>query len=108
MEKKKKNYFWTILSILFFIFLAYYIAYSSGYYEANISRKSKITEEKIQEFENDLKEGKEIDIKDYVSNDSIDYSSFMSKVGSNISSSLNNFMEGGLSDFFNYLGKLFT
>ncbi|MBR1416373.1 MAG: hypothetical protein IJ572_00955 [Bacilli bacterium] len=108
MEKKKVNYFWWIISALFLIFLAYTIAYESGYYEANISRKSKITEEKMEEFEQDVKDGKEIDIKDYVENDFVDYSSSMSKIGNKLASSIDSFMQGGLSDFFELLGKLFT
>lgn len=108
MKKKKKNYFWLVLSCLFFVFLAYYIAFESGYYEANVSRKSKITEEKIQEFEQDVKDGKEIDVKDYVENNYIDYSSKVSKVGSSLSQGIDQFMDTGLSDFFNLLGRLFT
>ena len=108
MEKKKKNYFLIILSILFIVFAAYMVAYNSGYYEANVSRKSKITEEKLQEFEKDVKEGKEIDIKDYVENDFVDYSSSFSKMGNRLSSSIDTFMDSGLSDFFEFLGKLFV
>ena len=107
MEKKKKNYFLVILSILFIVFAAYMVAYNSGYYEANVSRKSKITEEKIQEFEQDVKDGKEIDIKDYIENDFVDYSSSFSKLGNKLSSSIDTFMDSGLSDFFEFLGKLF-
>lgn len=108
MEKKKKNYFLIILSVLFIVYTAYMVAYNSGYYEANISRKSKITEEKLQEFENDVKEGKEIDIKNYVESDFVDYSSLLSKLGNKFSSSIDTFMETGLSSFFDLLGKLFT
>lgn len=108
MEKKKNNYFWLILGALFLMFVAYTIAYDSGYYEANISRKSKITEEKLQEFEQDVKEGKEIDVKDYVETDYVDYSSSMSKLGNKLSSSIDTFMDSGLSDFFELLGKLFV
>ena len=107
MEKKKKNYFFIVLFTLFIIFLAYILAYNSGYYEANISRKSKITEEKLQEFEQDVKDGKEIDIKNYVENDYVDYSSSLSKLGNKLSSSIDTFMDSGLSDFFEFLGKLF-
>ena len=108
MEKKKRNYFLIILSVLFIVYAAYMVAYNSGYYEANISRKSKITEEKLQEFENDVKEGKEIDIKDYIENDFVDYSSSLSKIGNRLSSSIDTFMESGLKDFFDLLGKMFT
>ena len=108
MKKKNYNSFWWILSILFILFVSLIIAYDSGYYEANISRKSKITSEKIREFEEDVKEGKDIDITDYVENDFVDYSSPMSKVGSKLSSSIDNFMNNGFSDFFNFVSRLFT
>ena len=108
MEKRKKNYFLITLLVLFIIFSAYMVAYNSGYYEANISRKSKITEEKLQEFERDVKDGKEIDIKKYVENDYVDYSSSLSKLGNKLSSSIDTFMDSGLSDFFELLGKLFV
>ena len=108
MEKKRKSYFWLILSVLFLIFISYYIAYKSGYYEANVSRKTIITEEKKEEFEKDVKEGKEIDLKDYITSDYVDYSSSMSKIGNKLSSSIDSFMENGLSNIFEFLGKLFT
>lgn len=107
MEKKKNNYFGLILGSLFIVFVAFIIAYNSGYYEANISRKSKITEEKLQEFEQDVKDGKEIDVKDYIENDYVDYSSSMSKLGNKLSSSIDSFMDSGLNDFFKLLEKLF-
>lgn len=108
MEKKKNNYFGLILGSLFIVFVAFIIAYNSGYYEANISRKSKITEEKLQEFEQDVKDGKEIDVKDYIENDYVDYSSSMSKLGNKLSSSIDSFMDSGLNDFFKLLEKLFV
>ena len=108
MPKKKTNWFWVIFCSLFIIFIAYIIAYNSGYYEANISRKSKITEEKLQEFEQDVKDGKDIDIKEYVETDRKDYSSALSKVGNKLSSSIDGFLDSGLNGFFDLLSKLFT
>ena len=108
MKKKNYNSFWWILGLLFIIFVSLVIAYDSGYYEANISRKSKITESKIKEFETDVKEGKEIDIKDYIESDFKDYSSPMSKVGSKLSSSIDDFMNNGFTNFFTFVSRLFT
>ena len=107
MEKKRRNYFWLLLGGLFLVFIAYMVAYNSGYYEANMSRKTKITEEKLQEFEQDVKEGKDIDVKKYVETDFVDYSSSMSKLGNKLSSSIDSFMDSGLTDFFEFLGRLF-
>jgi hypothetical protein len=108
MNKKKNNYFFIILGMLFVIFVSYIIAYNSGYYEMSNLRRAKITEEKKEEFENDVKNGENVEIKDYISDDYIDYSSAMSKVGSSLSNSINKFVESGLSDFFNTLGRLFV
>jgi len=108
MKKKKFNYFWFIFSILFLIFCAYTISYESGYYEANVSRKSKITQEKLEEFEQDVSEGKEVDLKNYVSTDFVDYSSPLSKLGSSISNAFDNFMANGFISFFDTISKLFT
>ena len=108
MKKKKFNYFGFILTILFLIFMGYYISYESGYYEANISRKSKITNEKIKEFESDVKEGKEIDIKEYMQSDFVDYSSPVSRAGTYVSRVFDTFMGSGFTDFFTAVSKLFT
>ena len=108
MKKKNYNIFWLTLSISFIIFVSYYIAFESGYYEANISRKSIITEESIKEFEQDIKDGKEIDIKDYINNDFVDYSSPISRLGSNISNTLDKIMGGEVLDIFENISKLFT
>ena len=108
MQKKKFNWFGFILTSFFLVYLAFYIAYHSGYYESTISKHTIITQEKLEEFEEDVKNNKEIDIKDYIDKDKKDYSSKVSKIGSKISSSIDSFMEGGMSDFFNFLGRLFT
>ena len=105
--KKKNNYFFIIMGSLFIIFVSYVIAYNSGYYELSNSRKAIVTDERIEEFEKDISKGENVDIKNYISNDSIDYSSKMSKVGNNISNVINNFIENGLGDLANVLGKLF-
>ena len=108
MNKKKFNYFNFIFTILFLIFCGYYISFESGYYEASVSRKSKITQEKIVEFEKDVKEGKDIDIKEYMQSDYIDYSSPVSRVGTSISKAFDTFMSNGFVDFFSSISKLFT
>ena len=108
MKKPNYNWFWFSLCFSFLVFLAYYIAFSSGYYEAKVTRKSTITEEKLEEFESDVKDGKEVDLKDYINNDFTDYSSPVSKLGNGLSSGIDAFMGGGVTDFFNMLGSLFT
>ena len=104
---KKSNPFLKLLLVFFLIFMALYIALESGYYDVKMGRKATITEEKLEEFENDVKEGKIVDLKDYLTDDYVDYSSKVSRFGSKIGSSLDKFMDGGLDGFFNLLGSLF-
>ena len=103
----KKNPFFKILLVFFFIFMALYIALESGYYDIKMGRKATITEEKLQEFESDVKDGKEVDLKDYLTDDYVDYSSSVSRFGSKIGSSLDKLMDGGIDGFLNLLGSLF-
>lgn len=108
MKKKKYNIFWYFLLFSFFIFLAYYLAYTSGYYENKVSRRSIITEEGIKEFESDVSNNREIDIKKYVSNDTNDYSSLFSNIGNKLSNKIDSFMDGGMSSVFDFISRLFT
>lgn len=50
---------------LFGIFIVLYITQATGYYEYKTNKKSTLTEESIKKFENDLKNGKQINIEDY-------------------------------------------
>lgn len=104
---KTKNPFFKILFVFFLIFIALYIALESGYYDIKMGRKATITEEKLKEFEQDVKEGKEIDLKDYLTEDYVDYSSAVSRIGSKIGTGLDKLMDGGIEDFLNILGSLF-
>jgi len=104
---KKTNYFLRILTILIIIFIALSVALESGYYDVKVGKKATLTEEKLEEFEQDVKDGKEIDIKEYIEEDTIDYSTPVSKFGQTLGSSIDKFMSYGLNDFFNLLSKLF-
>ncbi len=106
---KKSNsakFFWYPLTMLFIIFIALYIALESGYYETKISEKTHLTQEKIQEFETDIQNGVAVDIKDYLEDDYIDYSSKMSKAGVKVSQGIEEFMTDGLNHLFKVLDTL--
>lgn len=106
--KKKTNWFLVLLSFSFIIFLAFYIALESGYYEAKVTKKSIMTEEKIMEFEQDVANNEPIDINKYVTTDYVDYSSPASRAGQKVALVFEKVMDGGISDFFGFLGGLFT
>ena len=78
---------------------------SMGYY--NIAAKNKIiTDEKLKEFENDVRNGKEIDIKNYV-RDTTNYKNVYSNLGYNMSVGIDNVLNKGLKKVGDILKKLF-
>jgi len=103
-RKKKGNIFLKILSVFFLIYISLYIMDNLGYY--NINTKNKVlTEEAIKEFENDIKNGKSIDIKNYVG-DSTNYKNFYSNLGYNLSVGVDNVLNKGLKKVGDILKKL--
>lgn|SRR5574344_276101 len=72
MENKKKiNYFSYIMVVLFFIYLILFIASNNGYYEYKNNAKKILTEEKIKQFESDLKTGKNVLLENYLEEENI-------------------------------------
>ncbi len=83
MKKVIKGIF--ILTILGFVFL--YYSYRNGYYIRRNEETSILTEEKIKEYEEDLKNGVDVSKKNYiVVRDSYDnsYSRFLLKISNKI------------------------
>lgn len=106
-KNKKTKYFFRILSILFFIYVALIIAFESGYYETKNHNRTVLTKSAMEEFETDLEQGKVMDIKDYLKEEKVDYSNKVTKIGNKVSNSINSFMTKGLSSIFNTLKGLF-
>ena len=103
-KKKKNNIFIKILSVLFLIYISLYMMDNLGYY--NINTKNKVlTEEAIKEFESDVKNGKSIDIKNYVG-DNTNYKNFYSNLGYNLSIGVDNVLNKGLKKVGDILKKL--
>lgn len=104
-KKKKKNWFIMFILILFFIYMGLYVMDNMGYY--NIAAKNKIiTDEKLKEFESDVKNGKEIDIKNYV-RDTTNYKNAYSNLGYNMSIGIDNVLNKGFKKVGDILKKLF-
>ena len=110
MKNSKKAWiiFKRCLFILFIAFLINYFSVSSGYYESQINKKTTLTNEKIKEFETDVKNGEYVDIKDYVTDEYVDTSSPMSKVGYNLSELINDFITDKTVKIFKFLGQFFS
>lgn len=103
MKQKKLIKFFGLLII--FIFLCSYFIEMSGYYEYNLQNRKNLTEEQMKQFEEDVKEGKEIDIDSYLKETTIDYSNQLTRTTSEASIKLNNYLKSFLSNTFDILGK---
>ncbi len=106
-ENKKHNPFLTIISILFFIFMVVYFLGVSGYYENKLHLKTTYTEEKIREFEEDVKSGKEIDLKKYVNDEHKDYSNVFTNISDYIGGFASKIMGGGIDESWKIIKVLF-
>lgn len=93
-----------IVAILFFImFLVLYFAQSFGYYENINEKKAMVTEEKIKEFEEDVKNGEKIDVNNYVVNIKKDYSNKLSSFGLYTSKKFAKYFKKGINGIFSGL-----
>lgn len=109
VEDKKKlcnKIFSRLFLALFIAFLAIYVSSATGYYEFEQHNKMVLTEEKIREFEQDVADGKEVDIKNYIVNDTPNYQNSVSKLGSTVSTQLENIVQSGIESTFAFLNKL--
>ena len=105
--KKKPNLFFKVLSLLFFGFIALYIALESGYYETEIKKVVSLTNEKIKAFEEDVKNNKKINLDSYLEKKEVDYSNSVSKFGNKITNTLAKTITQGLSGVFDIVKTLF-
>lgn len=108
MKKKDTNWFLKTLGILFLVFVSLYIALESGYYEAKIAKKTAMTEESIKQFEQDIKEGKPIDLENYVYEEHQDYSNNTTDIAIFVGEKVEKFMSSGINDVFNIIKSLLT
>ena len=91
--------------IMFLIFLTLYVSQASGYYEYEISRKSSFTEEQIKKFEQDIRDGKEIDVEEYISHTTKDYQNKLSSSALSISEMISKYTKLGIERIFSAIGK---
>ncbi len=106
-KRKKTNPVLKILGVLFVIFMALYIASTSGYYESKIRDKVVVTEEGIKEFESKVQNGEDIDITSFLNTKRPDYSSPISKLGDNVTRTFQNVVFEGSKFLADILKSLF-
>lgn len=110
-EKVKKiitKIFWKFFLILLVGFTAIYISEATGYYEFEQYNKKILTEEKIKQFEEDVANGKNIDINDYVVIKEQNYETKLSKMGDKISTRIEKFVVDGLNNTFKFLNDVLS
>ena len=95
-----------IIATTLIIFIASYMISESGYYEYTMQQRSVITNEKIKEFEQDIKNNKEIDLIKYLSDDDINYSNKITTFVYNISDNSNKIARKVIKSLFRKLGTL--
>lgn len=95
-----------ILFIITFAFVVSYIIYETGYYEYKLQRKTVLTKEQIEQFEKDVKEGKDVTLNEYMIDSEIDYSTKLTDTTVKISSKVNKYFKNGVELIFKQVNKL--
>ena len=106
-EGKKKHKFIKFLLVIFICFIIMYISKENGYYEYRTYNKTRLTEEAIKKFEQDINNGKNVLLKDYIVEEKHDYSNKVTKLGSKVGKFIETFMNDGIKNTLKYLSALF-
>ncbi|MBQ9024539.1 MAG: hypothetical protein IJ105_04880 [Bacilli bacterium] len=106
MKINPKKVFNSIMFALFTLFVSLYIASNNGYYEYQNKEKTTLTNEKMKQFEEDIKNGKRVDIKNYLSTSKKNYNNKITKLGNTLSDVIDYSMMEGLEKTFNFFEKM--
>lgn len=101
-----KKIFHAFIWLLFLSFLILYFSQANGYYEDINNKKSTLTEDKIKEFEEDIKNGKEIKVENYIVNTKKDYSNTVSDFGLFTSKTFAKYFKKGINGIFGGVDKM--
>ena len=107
-KKNKPNWFRIIMIILFVSYISLYVLNTTGYYNGSIKRKVEFTNEQIRLFESDVEAGKEVDINDYLKDKNKNYVNGASRLGYNVSASIDKLLNKGIKKFVKLLNKLLS
>lgn len=107
MKKDKKNKIYRFIFGLFFMsFLVIYFSELTGYYEYQNYQKATLTEEQIKKFEDDVKNGNEVDISEYLVVNNKKYNNNLSKIASKLSDGISKLVNSSVEYTFKYISKL--
>ena len=105
MEDRLNKIFKYFILMSFVTFTALYISQASGYYEYKNRKKVTLTNEQIKQFEKDINNGKNIDIKKYIEINNKNYQNGISKFGLSISSTSEKVIQKMITETFKILSK---
>jgi len=103
--KNKNKILKTFIFLCFISYLTFYTAGKAGYFEYNERRKMTFTKEQIEQFEEDVKNGKNIDIKEYLKNTDKNYQNGISKTTLKVSEIIEKYTKKGVNIIFTKLGN---
>ena len=95
-----------VMTILVIIYMGLFIANTTGYYSFSLKNRKELTDEQIKKFEEDVKNGVEIDLNDYLSMETISYQNNISSLGYNMSSMLESLIKTGVYKIFDFFSDL--
>ena len=109
-EKKSKGYkrFKFVFVLLLIIFGMLYVAGKTGYYERNTNKNTILTKEAIIAFEKDVSDGKPVDIKDYINENTNNYENNYSILGHTISEVIETIINDSVKWIIKFLESLFS
>lgn len=100
MKKKKYNIFKIVFCIFAFIYLILFFSSYTGYYEYNNYKKTRLTNEQIKKFEKDIKDGKELDLKEYLVINKYSYKTKLTTLTIKLSEGISSIVTYGVKSAF--------
>lgn len=105
-HKRLNKLFKYILFTSFITFLGLYLSQSTGYFEYRNSKKVALTNKQIEQFEKDVKAGKNVDLEKYLDVNNKSYQNNISKTGLSISNVTQKAVRKVIGGSFKFLSKL--
>ena len=91
--------------IIIIIFLCLFYAYQNGYYEKYTRDKINLTNEYIEKFEQDVLDGKDITLENYLEQDK-NYSTKISNISLKMSNKLEKIINSGIKYIFKKISSV--
>lgn len=96
-----------MMILLIVLFLGLYISGMTGYYKYSETEKSVLTEEAMERFEEDIKQGKKIDVSNYLE-ETKNYNNVFSSLGLKTSALIEKGFNKAMTSLFKQLSKVIS